>query len=139
MKRRLLLRRAKRERRSAERVVAEVEAHLARRLEALGAVRAIGHAGLVDVERGEQVALEVAALAGDLLRLGPRRRHCCDPNTFGPRRATSTSANRNKFFAAVRKWRRNTRRGCKAATFAPARRRSSRIFGELRGAVGDER
>jgi hypothetical protein len=124
----LLLRRAERERRPADRVVTEREAQLARRAKALRAVRSIRDTGLVEAQRAEVVAPEEARLTRDRLRLGPRRCHDRDPNTFGPCRATPTFANRNNFVTRVRKWRGNTRRGCKPDGFAPRRKQRSRIL-----------
>src|SRR3954470_2850845 len=50
-------------------LVAEDEAHLARRPQPLGSVRAEGRASLVLAQGAQQIAPEVAILAGDRLAL----------------------------------------------------------------------
>ena len=56
-------------------LLAEGEAQLARRAQAVGMVRPEGRAGLVEVQRAQQVAAEVAVVARDLLRCGTTLRH----------------------------------------------------------------
>src|SRR3954471_23633174 len=71
----LLLRRRERPRGLRAALLAEREPQVARRAQAVGMVGAEGRARLVEIERAEQVALEVAVLARHLLRGSPNRRH----------------------------------------------------------------
>src|SRR3954469_3096823 len=87
MQRRLLLRRRERPRGLRPALLAEREAQLARRGAGVGGARAVGvvraerRARLVEIERTEEVALEVAVLARHLLRGSTNRRHFPTPTS----------------------------------------------------------
>src|SRR4051794_4309424 len=78
MERGLLLRRGERPRRLRAALLAEGEAQLARRAQTVGVVGPEGRARLVEVERTEEVAPEVALLARHLLRGSANLRHLLD-------------------------------------------------------------
>ena len=134
VQRRLLLRTRKRPRRLRPALLAEGEAQLAWGAQPVWVIGPEGRARLVEVERAQQVAAEVAVIARDLLRCCTTLRHFPDrPPQSGARfngrqackqdgngRAIRLSANAGLFRSAPG-------RGCKRPEIAPRRERLGRI------------
>src|SRR6185295_3493340 len=134
--RRLLVRAGERPRGGRAAVLAEGEAQLARRAQAVGMSGPEGRAGLVEVQSTEQVATEVALVARDLLRCGATLRHSARP----PRQRTHQTSRMQAGRTGPRTWAsRNcrafpprTRRGCKRPDISPSAREEPASCGRFR-------